>query len=91
MFTQEPMVYGLFRVSSLKEIVTLPIKKIGRALKFYFFFFFFFFVLCFVFFLLVNFYSLGQGEDIINPKSEFGIISPVQYFLFILVTRAEVP
>lgn len=83
------MVYGLFRVSSLKEIVTLPIKKIGRALKFYFFFFFF--VLCFVFFLLVNFYSLGQGEDIINPESKFGIISPVQYFLFILVTRAEVP
>ena len=90
MFTQEPMVYGLFRVSSLKEIVTLPIKKIGRALKFYFFFCFF---LCFVlfFFLLVNFYSLGPGEDIINPESEFGIISPVQYFLFILVTRAEVP
>ena len=38
------MVYGLFRVSSLKEIVTLPIKKIGRALKFYFILFF----LCFV-------------------------------------------
>ena len=42
------MVYGLFRVSSLKEIVTLPIKKIGRALKFYFIIFFF--VFCFVFF-----------------------------------------
>ena len=65
MFTQEPMVYGLFRVSSLKEIVTLPIKKIGRALKFYFFF------------LLVNFYSLGPGEDINNPESEFGIFSPL--------------
>ena len=54
--------------------------------------FFVCFVLCFVFFfLLVNFYSLGPGEDIINPESEFGIISPLPYFLFILVTRAEVP
>ena len=75
MLTQEPMVYGLFRVSSLKEIVTLPIKKIGRALKFYFIFCF----LCFVlfFFLLVNIYSLGPGEDINNPESEFGIFSPL--------------
>ena len=34
-------------------------------------------VFCFVFFLLVNFYSLGPGEDIINPESEFGIFSPL--------------
>ena len=47
------MDYGLFRVSSLKEIVTFPIKKIGRALKFYFILFFF--CVLFVFFLLVNF------------------------------------
>ena len=76
MFTQEPMVYGLFRVSSLKEIVTLPIKKIGRALKFYFIIFFCVCVL-FVFFLLVNFYSLGPGEDINYPESEFGVFSPL--------------
>ena len=63
-----------FRVSSLKEIVTLPIKKIGRALKFYFTFWF----LCFVlFFFLVKFYSLGPGEDINNPESEFDIFSPL--------------
>ena len=49
-------------------------KKIGRALKFYFTFWF----LCFVlFFVLVNFYSLGPGEDINNPESEFGIFSPL--------------
>ena len=64
MFTQEPMVYGLFRVSSLKEI--------GGTKGTYFFF-----VFCLFFLLIVNFYSLGPGEDINNPESEFGIFSPL--------------
>ena len=50
------MVYGLFRVSSLKEIVTLPIKKIGRALKFYFIIFF---CVLFVFFSFSKFLFPG--------------------------------
>ena len=72
MFTQEPMVYYLFRLSPVKEMVTLANIKVGRALMFCFFFFFVFFF--FVFF-LVNFYSLGPREDTANPESEFGIFS----------------
>ena len=71
MFTQEPMVYYLFRLSPVKEMVTLAKIKVGRALMFCFFFFLF----CFFVLFLVNFYSLGPREDTANPESEFGIFS----------------
>ena len=76
------MVYGPLGMGALKEMVALPIKKVGRALKFYVLF-------CFVvFFLVRNAFKLSR-----QTQTLYALVQAPGAFFFLhaVVTRIEAP